>query len=393
MHIILGSDSLHPPLTGIGRYAFELASGLLATAQVTSLQGYDLGKFHSLADRVAALEQENAAGEGDISPGRSLALRRYLATLRPVTLAFNQSLALLSRLQRSRFSNALYHSPNYHLPNITSPSVTTVHDLTHLLFPECHPPARVAWMNRTVPDAVRRSSHIICVSAATRDDLVREFGVSEAKVSVVYPGVNSEYRPHTAEACGAMLAAHQLQAGRYFLAVSTLEPRKNLERLLDAYLALDAGLRAHYPLVVAGGDGWGSSVLKQRLARAVPQGVRRLGYVSEHELPMLYSAALCLVYPSLYEGFGLPVLEAQACGLPVIVSDISSLPEVANSQALMINPLEPATITRAMQQSVDDPQWRAACRTAGLAQAKRFTWAQCVDGTLAVYRNVLAGQA
>jgi alpha-1,3-rhamnosyl/mannosyltransferase len=173
------------------------------------------------------------------------------------------------------------------------------------------------------------------------------------------------------------------------LAVSTLEPRKNLPRLLMAYARLPEALRARHPLALVGAKGWLNAELEQHLAPLERTGqLRRLGYVSQEDLPALYAGAHAFAYPSLYEGFGLPLLEAMASGAPALSSRCSSLPEVAGAAALLIDPEDLDALTAGLERLLDDAPWRVQARARGLEQARRFSWERCVEDTVAVYRGL-----
>ena len=384
MKVVLGTDSLQPPLTGIGRYTFELARGLLSSPSIDEVVGYDLGRVHSLADRVAEL----ASFAGEDRSGS--ALRQWAAGSRVLTASYRYYVRLLSGYLLRRHADAVFHSPNFYLPRHIGPSVVTVHDLSYLLFPDYHPAARVAWMTDMVPRALQASAHIICVSESTQTDLLREYGVDRAKTSVIPLGVDPRYRPRVAAAVAPVLAARGLGYRQYFLCVATLEPRKNIDALLDAYLGLPRSSREKFPLVLVGSPGWHSQALTQRLrSLAAGEGcVAYLGYVPEAELAALYSGALCFVYPSHYEGFGLPILEAQSSGVPVITSGVSSIPEVANEHCLMLTPGDMDALREGLARSLDDAGWRESCSEAGLRYAREFTWQRCLQQTVEVYRHV-----
>ena len=187
-----------------------------------------------------------------------------------------------------------------------------------------------------------------------------------------------------------VLERHQLVPGGYLLAVGTLEPRKNLLRTIDAYTGLPQKLRSSTPLVIAGMRGWLAQDLESRIRQYEQRGeVRWLGYVPADELPLLYSGAAMLVYPSLYEGFGLPVLEAMASGIPVITSNRASLPEVAGDVGVMINPEDFGELRTHMQRLLEDRAEAGRLGRLGVERARLFTWQACADKTLAVYRAVV----
>jgi len=386
VNILIGTDSLHPPLTGIGRYTRELCLGLIDREGVDSIHGYDLGTQHSVQDRLRTLDQADAK-ERQATNTRSLRKLAAGSVLGITLYRYYLSLQRPYKLPGSR--DVVYHFPNFHLPRVSGPSVVTVHDMTHRLYPDYHPRARVSWLNQMLPRAVRQSDHIICVSESTRTDLLREFDFADSKTSVIYPGVSDVFRRQSSQQTQATLSQFGLSHGSYFLVVSTMEPRKNIEALLDAYLALPGELRDAYPLVLAGVMGWMCEGIKARLEALQGSQVIYLGYVSEQQLPVLYSGALCFVYPSFYEGFGLPLLEAQASGVPLITSNTSSLPEVAGPDAMLVNPRDIDELSGRLRKAAEDSEWRARCAASGLAYARQFSWQRCVGETLEVYRSLL----
>ncbi|MCK5728828.1 MAG: glycosyltransferase family 4 protein, partial [Methylococcales bacterium] len=185
-----------------------------------------------------------------------------------------------------------------------------------------------------------------------------------------------------------VLSKHQLIAGQYLLSVSTLEPRKNIMAMLDAYMLLDKALRQNYPLIIVGGDGWRNQPIKDKIARLVKQGeVTHLGYVSNEDLPYIFAGARGFVFVPFYEGFGLPPLEAMASGIPVLTTPVSSIPEVVGDVAILVDPKNTNAISEGMVQLLTDNQWRLSAIEKGLLQAKKFTWTRCVEQTIALYKR------
>jgi alpha-1,3-rhamnosyl/mannosyltransferase len=295
-----------------------------------------------------------------------------------------------------RFGSNLYHEPAFFPFRFDGPTVITIHDLSPLRYPETHPADRVQNFRKHLPDAIDRAARIIVDSEFVGREVIEMFRVDAARVRPVHLGVSAEYRPRPAAETAACLARRGLQRGEYIFAVGTLEPRKNLAQALEAYARLPETVRKRAPLVVAGAKGWVAGELEARMGAAERRGeVRWLGYVPGEDLPLLYSAARFLVYPSIYEGFGLPVLEAMASGIPVITSTEASLPEVAGEAGIMVDPRNNEALRDAMQRLIEDAAEVRRRAELGVAQAARFTWQACAEKTVAVYREALqaAGRA
>jgi len=270
------------------------------------------------------------------------------------------------------------------------PTVVTVHDLSWIRYPETHPAERVSAMNRYFEAGLRQASAIITDADSVKRELVQTFGLSPDFVTSIALGVDTMFAPQSAEQTQLARDKHGLGHGRYLLAVGTLEPRKNLSTALLAYQRLPASLRTQFPLVIVGMKGWHTSALERQMAPLVQAGqVRQLGYVSRPDLVSLMSGARALVYPSIYEGFGLPPLEAMACGTPVICSNASSLPEVVGDAGLMVDVLDDVALGAAMQLLLQDEGLWQGLQQKSLLRAQGFTWRACADKTLKVYESVL----
>ncbi len=284
----------------------------------------------------------------------------------------------------------LYHDPNFLAYRFDGPTIVTVHDLSWIRYPQTHPPERVAVLNDLLPETLARAQHVITDAEFVRREVIDAFGIKPGRITAIPLGVREEFRPRDMQECRPTLAERRLSWRRYLLSVGTLEPRKNLRLVLEAYAQLPAGLRALYPLVLVGMRGWGSLELESSLKPLVESGsVRVAGFVSDCELAVLYAAARALVYPSLYEGFGLPPLEAMACGTPVIVSNSSTLPEVVGQAAPIIDPYDPAELCERMRMLVEDDASWERYRAAGLDRASGFSWRRCAQLTADVYRRTL----
>jgi glycosyltransferase involved in cell wall biosynthesis len=281
----------------------------------------------------------------------------------------------------------LFHGLAYALPvGWAGPSVVTVYDLSFLRFPKAFNAANRIYLAASARAAARRARRVLTISEHTRRDIVRLLNVPEARVDVTYPAVEERYRRLPAAEVDAFRAARNLPAA-FIFAVGTLEPRKNLIGLLHAYAGLPAG---RPPLYIAGGTGWRFSPIFDTVGQlGLTDQVHFLGFVPEDELPLWYNAARLFAFPSLYEGFGLPVLEAMACGAPVITSTAASLPEVAGHAAIMVPPRDTDRLTREMELLLDNAQLQTEMRAAGRIQASRFSWRAMTDQTVTSYARAL----
>ncbi len=275
------------------------------------------------------------------------------------------------------------------------PGVVTVHDLAFLRTPQALARAKRTYLAALCRASVARAVQVIAVSTQTADDLMALFGTPARKITVVPNGVGPEFAPATATASARFRAARALP-DRFILFVGTLEPRKNLEALVRAYAAWRAQARDEdrdVKLLLAGGKGWFyEQIFAQVRALGLEEAVLFTGFVPAAELPSLYAAALGFVYPSLLEGFGLPVLEAMACGAPVITSRAPSLLEVAGDAALCVEATDEAALAHALALLVTQPALRAELSARGRARAAHYSWRRTATETVCVYEEVAGGR-
>lgn len=379
MRIAFNATPLLSPLTGVGQYASHLARQLLNRMPEGIEPEFFYGLYWDKQVRDAPLP----------------AARKLLPWLRNhVPFAYPIRKALMNR----RFARHavgrgfdVYHETSYLPMRFDGPIVVTVHDLSWIRYPETHPRERVATMDRHFPAALARADLIITDSAFVKRELIEVFNLDPNRVRPVLLGVESLFRPHSALETRASLASLGLHHGRYLLAVGTLEPRKNLSAALDAYARLPAALRQAYPLAIAGMHGWHTAELEQKMAPLVARGeIRLLGYLPRQALAHVTAAASALVYPSKYEGFGLPPLEAMACGVPAIASNVSSLPEVVGDSGILVAPSDIEALTDAMTVMLQDSELRSTLSTRARARSLDFTWERCAEETLHVYRDAIA---
>lgn len=289
----------------------------------------------------------------------------------------------------------LFHAADFVLPP-TLPgtrTILTVHDLSFVRAPEAASPRLRAYLNQVVPRSVRRADHILADSQATKDDLIELYRTSPDKVTVLLSGVSEQFQRVTDPArLSAVRARYNIGDNMgdapYILAVGTVQPRKNYERLIRALAALPRDL-AHVRLVIVGGHGWLQAPIYQTVEQlGLQKRVLFPGFADDADLPALYSGARAVAYPSLYEGFGLPILEAFRCGTPVLTSRTSSLVEVAGEAALLIDPYSIDEIAAGLAQLLSDDALRARLIAAGYAQALPFTWERAAQQLHALYQHM-----
>lgn len=291
---------------------------------------------------------------------------------------------LLAPLLLRRSGVDLFHGVHSVVPvSCPVPSVVTVHDLAFIRFPQTFRAYNRIYLDVATRLSVRRAARILVVSEHTRREVIGLLGVAPERVVVTPNAVREHFRPPDP----AVLEAFRARKGlpeRFVLYVGTLEPRKNLTTLLEAYA--EVARRQAPPLLVGGGKGWLYDAVFQRLeALGLRERVRFVGYLDEEELPLWYAAATVFVFPSIYEGFGMPPLEAMACGTPVVASNTSSLPEVVGDAGLTVSPYDPAALAEAISRVLDDADLRQDLRERGLRQARAFSWRVTAERTLAAY--------
>lgn len=369
--------------TGIGHYTASLRDALFARDDVALgplPSGWTANLYQWLFPRLMPNRAATNPGSQKRAGWRSIALRGYEAGQRLMSWSVQR------RLTRDRFD--VYHESD--LPVLPSPlpTVLTIYDLSLILMPHHHPADRVARFERQLPTALERTSHIVTISNAVREEIIRVLGWPGDRVTTTYLGVRPNLRPLPTSLVEPTLR-HLGLPDSYLLYVGTLEPRKNVLRLMQAYCRLPGPLRQKCPLLLVGGWGWNTGPIADFLhEHARHRGVVHLGYLPDDDLAAVYNGARALVYPSLYEGFGLPPLEMMACGGPVLASTAAALKEVFGSHAQLIDPDDDDGWTEALAKIIADDDWRARLCDGVRVHAGRFTWSRCAAETTAVYNRL-----
>ncbi len=385
MKLILSVEALSTQLTGIGRYAWELSSGLPRVIPEVTIRYHHQQRWIPDPQRLLHETVEQALAIVDsLQP-----IKKKPWGLRRISKWWAKSKRLNRPSWKKQCQGAVFHGPNFFVPDYADKAVITIHDLSVFKFPETHPTERIVQFERNFERSLSKASHIITDSEATRRELISYAGLREKDVTAIPLAAGAHYRPRSADAVQEPLRRYGLTYQGYMLCVSTLEPRKKIDALLTAYRLLPVNLRQNIPLVLVGGKGWLSDALHHEIDKATAEGwLKYLGFVSEADLPLLYAGASSFAYPSIYEGFGLPVLEAMASGVPVVSSKRTSLPEVTQGMALHVEPDDIDEFKEAILKSIEDNNWRAAMIPQALDVAGRYSWDRCIRETVAVYHQV-----
>jgi alpha-1,3-rhamnosyl/mannosyltransferase len=376
MKVVVNGIPLLSPRSGVGNYVYQTFKALTAVPD-----GCECYFFYGLQS--SPILRDRA-----VEP--YLSLRRFIKGLGNAYPAYRTTLDLLFKIGQRFRTYDLYHETNYVPMIFDGPTVVTIFDLSFHLYPETHPKDRIRHMQKYFYTRLSRVSHFITISNAMKDEMVKHLQLEPNRITVTPLGIDDLFQPVRLDFMKSVLSEYGLKSNRYVLCVGTLEPRKNIHALLRAYASLSDSLRLAYPLVLAGGMGWLMDDLGEEIKRlGIDKTTILTGYVLREHLPALYSGATVFVYPSLYEGFGLPVLEAMACGAPVITSNVSSLPEVVGDAGVLVDPNDVKGLRSEIEHLISDRTYSSLLRNRGLQRSKQFTWENCARKTLDVYRRVL----
>ena len=318
-------------------------------------------------------------------PGFAVQASRWPTESRLVRIAWEQTAWPLAAAGEKL---DLLHSMAFVTPLLSRiPTVITVFDLSFMHYPDSFPPLQRRYLQSQTARSCRKARRVITISESSRQDVHQIFQVPLDRIDVVYPGVDAQYRP-LPDADLAEFRRREALPQHFLLHVGTLQPRKNIPILLEALARLR---RPDLLLVLAGGKGWlYEEIFAQVIALGLENQVRFTGYVADAALPLWYNAATVLLFPSVYEGFGLPVVEALACGTPVIAARSSSIPEAGGEAALYFNPHDSEALAAQLTAVLDDQDLAASMREKGLIQARRFSWQKAGEETARVYRRALS---
>ncbi len=325
LRVAVNAVPLRAPLTGVGQYVRWLMAAIESRGDVEARY------FYGTRWGRTAIDPPPMASSG---PGRPA---KRIIPLPRIAARVAQRLVFASGMRKLR--PHVYHEPNFVAMPWDGPLVVTIHDLSFVRHPGMHPKERLEHLSRYLPSTLEHASHVITDTETVRGEVIAHFGLDPRRVTAIHLGVSSDFAPRSRQQTEGVLARYGLVHGGYVLSVGTLEPRKNLSLAIRAWASLPAGCRRDRPMAIVGMKGWLSdSIISLVESLERQRAVRFLGYVPQEDLPHIYAGSLAMAYPSRYEGFGLPVVEAMACGVPVITSKASCLPEVAGDAACSLIP-------------------------------------------------------
>ena len=386
MRILLNGAPMLGRLTGIGQYGLSLLKALVSLPGGTGLEA--IGVFDGR--EVLIPEEFLSRLARQVDNGRNQRLKAVVRRIWPSCRDWADRVRRFHLARETRHTQwSLFHEPNFVSPQFTLPLVTTVHDMSYLRYPQFLPKDRLAWLRRKMGETLARSRVILTDSHFSRRELLELCpAVDQQRVMVTQLGVDLDYFSNPAHAARVDEVRRRLRLPeRFVLYLGTLEPRKNLQGLIRGYGMLPAELQKSYPLVLAGMPGWNQAYFRSELADLRQRKVlHEVGYVPQDDVPVLMRAASVFCFPSFYEGFGLPPLEAAACGTPVISSRAASLPEVLGEAAIYVDPHSPQDIAAGLERVLDSEFLQQRLRLAGPVRAALFRWDDCARRTVQAYR-------
>lgn len=385
MKLLLNTESVKPPLTGIGNYTLNLLQAFNRMEQIQQIDCFDGRSFRTSHEVLESLAQQ----EQSVAPQGGSRIR---TTLRSLPFAYRAR----SLLVNARFGHGararkdfIYHEPNFILKPHSGPSVATIHDLSFLRHPEFHPRERVEWLSRELPRTLQRADLVITDSEVVRNELLDGFAIAPERVRTIYLGAAQDFHPRDARSTCTFLNRHGLLHGQYVAFVATLEPRKGIGLLLDAWERLPQSLRSRYPLVIAGAPGWKNQEILERIQRLEASGgLKYLRYVASEDLPLLYAGAVAFAYPSVYEGFGLPILEAMRSGVPVVCTRATAMAEFSAGNCLLFDAGDEVGLAEQLRRLLEDENVRNYTIIRGLEHSRSFSWERCAAETLNAYAMI-----
>jgi glycosyltransferase involved in cell wall biosynthesis len=369
--------------TGIGWYTYRLIFELAQMNIEGDVCAFDVLNRHNSKEQLESLFQ-------DLIRPSNIDCRINQYTLNGLYSRLDWLYSHVSFETLFRTKVDIHHAHNFFLPyKLHTPSVVTIYDMVYKLYPETMDQDNLDLLNKIMPRSVRDSTKILTISENSKREISEILNIDPNKISIAYPG----FDPNIFKVIAPEYTQHHLDSLKikkpFILYLGTLEPRKNIERIIDAYASLTSYHKT-FDLVLAGSIGWKSESIFERIEKYnLKENVHITGYISQSEQVALYNRATCFVFPSLYEGFGMPALEAMACGCPVIASNASSLPEVVGNAGLLVDPLNTDELSAAIQKVLDDESLQLPMKIKNQTQVQNFSWQNTAESVLNLYKTLI----
>jgi len=381
MKLLYNSVPMAPPISGIGRYTTILSDKIVRRPAIETVKYFDHKSLLAKRPEFSSSSKENSV----ITLMRKIANSPFISPFAITCLHYRLS------KQINRLHGFIYHETNYILVPFNGKAVSTICDLSYIHYRNLHPKSRIKYFEKEMPKTLERANHFIAISEFTKNEMINILGVDSQRVTVVPLGVTEQFKPRSRDEILPVLNKYQLADKNYILLVGSIEPRKNIKHFLEAYDHMPESLKKYFMVIHVGPSGWLNSEIHNKIERLEGKGqFKALGYLSENELVSLYAGATVFAFPSIYEGFGLPPLEAMASGVPVLASDISSIPEIVGDCGVLTAPFDMPKMSFDLERILTDKPLRTLLIKKGLERAKKFSWDHCVDKTVEVYERVSA---
>lgn len=370
--IIVNAIPLRGPMNGISRYITSIFN------EIGKDKDIDLEFFYG------TYFSKKLEGDAAINPSLLNVAKNI-----PFYYALRELYVSTAIKYKIKKNKCIYHNPNFISYKLDMPIITNIHDISFIKYPEYHPKKRVDFLTSNIKSSISNSDIILTDSNFVRNEIIDYFKISQDRVVTVPLAASDSFTKLKSNDINRLLENFGLIYKKYFLSVSTIEPRKNIISAIKAFIMLPNKIQKQYPFVIVGVDGWLNSDFYSLITPLLAtKKIILLGYVAEEMLPSLYAGAKIFIYPSIYEGFGLPVLEASACGTPVITSNTSSIPEIASNFAVMVNPLDIDHIYSGIMSIISNSLYEIKLINDGLNNAKKYSWANTADQTLKIYNQL-----
>tara|TARA_R110002020_G_scaffold367683_1_gene579524 strand:- start:9803 stop:10915 length:1113 start_codon:yes stop_codon:yes gene_type:complete len=367
-------------MTGIGRYTLEIARRMSEFDEIQDMLYYDGVRVRNFIQKPSYRETTSVSF--------SKKIKNILGRFPFIVNAYKFTNKYMNSMNLSKLNGYVYHGTNFYLPDFGGPKVVTIHDLSVISYPEYHPIERINMLSGEIKKSIDAANAIITDSEYVKKEIMTMFGADSNKIHVVPLSHGYEYFPRGPDVAENIMNKYDIKWKKYVLLVGTIEPRKNIEAAIDAFSQLSDAIKANYKLIIVGHKGWSNQGIFQKIENATAEGwLRYIGFVEEQDLPCIYSGAQLFVFPSFYEGFGLPVLEAMASGVPVVASNSSSIPEVCGTAAALCDPNDTSGLRDLILRGIQDEEWRREAIKRGLERTTHFSWDKCARETYEIYKR------